>query len=141
MERPEPSSRHPLIVFLLLLCVVTGLGIAVDVTPAPGSLEAALLRWEVIAWAVALCGGAALILLGLALQPSDKHLVLGVLFEQVGVATLGPAAIIYSAAAVAAVGWSGLFPAAITFAFGVACLYRWFTLQRGIRKARRKPAA
>lgn len=138
MERPEPSSRHPLIVFLLGLCVLSGLGILLDVTPAPGSIEAALYRWEVVAWALALGGGATLVLVGLALQPNDERLVLGVLFEQVGVATLGPAAIIYSAAAVAAVGWSGFFPAAMTFTFGVACLFRWWTLQRQFRKASRR---
>lgn len=135
MQRPEPSSRHPLVVFLLILTMLSGITIVIG-GPSPGSIGAALPPWGVLLWALALSGGSALILIGLGLQPFDKHLVVGVLFEQVGVAMLGPAAIVYSAAALAAVGWTGAFPAGLTFGFGVSCLYRWFTLQRGINRAR-----
>ena len=136
MERPEPSSRHPLIVFLLILCVISGLTVAFG-APAPGSIEETLPRWGALAWGAALGLGALSTLIGLALQPFDRHLVSGVLFEQVGVASLGSAAILYSAAVAAVAGWTGAFPAFITFGFGVACLYRYYTLQRGIRRSRK----
>ena len=137
MERPEPSSRHPLIVFLLTLCVISGISITFG-APAPGSITEALPRWQVTAWALSLGLGALSILIGLILQPADKHLVTGVLLEQVGVASLGCAAILYSAAVVSAAGWSGVFPAIVTAGFGVALLYRWYTLQRGIRRSRQR---
>lgn len=131
MQRPEPSSRHPLIVFLLALCFISGAGIAFG-APAPGSIEDQLPRAGVYVWAAALSFGSAGILIGLALQKRHERMVNGVLFEQVGMVTLGFAAIIYSAAAFAAVGWSALLPAGITFTFGVACLYRWMSLQSQI---------
>jgi hypothetical protein len=128
VQRPEPSSRHPLIVFLLALCFISGAGIGIG-APAPGSIEEQLPRFGVYLWALALSLGAATILIGLALQKHNARMIAGVLFEQVGMVTLGFAAIIYSAAAFATVGWSALLPAGITFTFGVACLYRWMSLQ------------
>jgi hypothetical protein len=127
--KPEPSSRHPLVVFLLCLCFVAGAGIAVG-APAPGSVNDQLSRPGVYVWAFMLAAGAGVILLGLALQANHQRLVVGVLLEQIGVVALGFAAIIYSAAAFGVVGWSGVLPAGTTFTFGIACLYRWVSLQR-----------
>lgn len=129
MQKPEPSSRHPLIVFLLSLCFISGAGIAFG-APAPGSVEEQMTRAGVYGWAFFLAAGAGTVLVGLALQANHQRLVVGVLLEQVGVVALGFAAIIYSAAAFATVGLQGLLPAGITFTFGVACLYRWVSLQR-----------
>lgn len=129
MQKPEPSSRHPLIVFLLGLCVISGLGIGLG-APAPGSIEEQLPSVGVLVWALALGGGATTVLVGLALQANHQRLVVGVLLEQVGVVVLGFAAIIYSAAALVTVGWSGLLPAGTTLTFGIACLYRWVSLQK-----------
>jgi hypothetical protein len=127
--KPEPSSRHPLIVFLLSLCFLSGSGIALG-GPAPGSINEQLSREGVYLWATMLAAGAGTVLIGLALQANHARLVVGVLLEQVGVVALGFAAIIYSAAAFGVVGWSGTLPAGVTFTFGVACLYRWVSLQR-----------
>lgn len=129
IQKPEPSSRHPLIVFLLSLCLIAGAGIAIG-APAPGSIEEQMTRVGVYSWAFMLAAGAGVILIGLALQANHSRMVAGVLFEQVGMVSLGSAAIIYSAAAYTVVGWSGLLPAGTTFTFGLACLYRWVSLQR-----------
>lgn len=116
-------------VFLLCLCFVAGAGIALG-APAPGSIESQLPQFGVYTWGGALSLGAGVLLVGLALQANHERLIIGVLLEQVGVVALGFAAIIYGAAAFTAVGWSGIFPAGTTFTFGVACLYRWVSLQR-----------
>ena len=137
MERPEPTSRHSLIVFLLFFVFASGISVTFG-APAPGSIEEALPRWGVYAWGTALGLGALATLIGLYLQPSDARLVAGVLFEQVGVASLGSAAILYSAAVAGAAGWSGAFPAGVTFGFGVACIYRYIQLQRHVNRYRRQ---
>lgn len=134
MSKPEPSSRHPLIIFLLALSMVAGVAIEIADAPAPQSVQAQLPAWGVDLWGWALIVGSGIYLAGLYLQGRDR-LITGVLFEQVGVATLGPAAIVYAAAVFATVGWSGAYPAGITLGFGVSCLYRWWTLQRGIKRA------
>jgi len=138
VNKPEPSSRHPLIIFFLILTLVSGLSIELSADrTAPQSINAALPSWGVILWGYALIIGSAAVLAGLVLQGKAPRLVTGVLFEQVGLAMLGSAAIVYSAAVLAAAGWQGAYPAGITFGFGVACIYRWISLQRGILRARR----
>jgi hypothetical protein len=136
MNKPEPSSRHPLIIFFLLLTFVSGVSIELRLTDAPMSIVASLPIWGVALWGWALILGSTSLLIGLVLQGYDARLVSGVLFEQVGAATLGCAAIVYSAALMAVAGWSGVYPAGVTFGFGVACIYRWVSLQRGIARAR-----
>lgn len=136
IERPEPSSRHPLIVFLVSLCVVSGITmIAADV--APDSIEAQLPHLGVIAWALALVVGGGMVLAGLILQALAGRLLMGVLLEYVGIVTMGSAAILYSGAVFVATGVTGIFPAAIVLGFGVGCLYRWWTLQNGLKRARK----
>ena len=131
----QPSSRHPLVVFLLILCIVSGLTALVSDRP-PNSIETQLSVLWTRVWVFGLVVGPALFLFGLWLQPKRGKLLKGVLFEQVGVAALGAAAIVYAAAVIATAGVEGAVPAAIVFGFGVACAYRWWTLQQGINRAR-----
>lgn len=128
--RPEPSSRHPLIVFLLLLSVFSGLTY-LTTTRAPTSIEAQLGPVGVQLWAFGLFAGglvslAGLLLQGFPLKPRVFHY--GVLCELVGMATLWAPAIIYTVAVLAAVGLTAIGPAGPIFAFGVACLYRMISL-------------
>lgn len=138
MIKPEPSSRHPIVVFLLALCVVSGAGILLGDAPAPGSLNASLPFWEVRIWSGGLAVGGALTLWGLHLQGPKRPTKLrdGVLFEQAGMSLLGPAALIYGTAALAQVGLAALLPGGIVVALGVACVYRWVTLQRTVNQSK-----
>lgn len=139
MYRPEPSSRHPLIVFLLILAGASGAGILFGRQAAPGSIEEQLPPLGVKLWGAALLIGAITMLVALALQASTRpvRFTNGVLFEQVGMMSFGVTGIVYSAAAFATVGWGGIFPVIVTFGFGVACIYRWASIQKGIVTARR----
>lgn len=138
MIKPDPSSRHPLVVFLLALCLVSGAGIFLGDAPAPGSLQATLPEWEVLIWSGGLAFGALSTLIGLFLQAPKRPTRLrdGVIFEQIGMALLGPVAIIYGVAALGQVGIAALLPGGIILALGVACAYRWITLQRDINKSK-----
>lgn len=132
--RPEPSSRHPIVLFLLFLTLSYGVSVLFG-GPAPGSIEEQLDAVQVSVWGGTLAFGASTYLIALALQSSKRvrTFTTGVAFEQVGAASLGAAAILYSVAVVATVGWVGTFPAGTTFAFGAACIYRWITILRGVR--------
>ena len=141
MIKPDPSSRHPLVIFLLVLCVLGGAGILFQDVPAPGSIEASLPDWEVTVWAAALCLGGIITLAGVVMQGREARMRDGVLLEQYGVSLLGPAAAIYSVAAVAQVGLAAALPAGSVLALGVACVYRWFTLQRDVNRSKAVQAA
>jgi hypothetical protein len=130
------SSRHVLIVgFFLPLCVLSGVSILLRATPAPGSIEAFVPRIGVIVWAICLAGGAGLYLLATSMQPT--HPVTGVLLEQVAAVSLGVAATFYAIAAMVFGGWAALLPAGIILSLGLACLYRWFELQRWVTVQKR----
>jgi len=61
----------------------------------------------------------------------------GIFLEQIGLVAVGGGTLVYSTAIVATAGAQAFFPAAITLAFGLACLWRWWQLQRTIREAKR----
>jgi hypothetical protein len=131
--RLEPTSRHPLVIFFLGLILVSSFSIAFG-APAPGSVEEALPRIGVYLWAASLFVGAALILWGLALQPKlGKTSVTGATLEEVGMAMLAAAGILYAVAAFVAVGWSGLIPARSVFGLSLACGYRGRKIHKQIR--------
>lgn len=134
MIKPEPSSRHPLVLFLLLLCVVSGTGILARQSPAPGSIESQMSNWTVIAWAAMLLVGATATLVGMALQP--KRLRDGVLLEWVGMAALGPAALIYGGAILFQVGSGGFLSGGIIIGLGAACGWRFRTIWKTINKSK-----
>ena len=137
MQRPEPTSRHPLIVIFLIVIATSGLSVLLG-APAPGSVEEAVGSDGALAWGLALLLGSVLMLLGLILQPYDRLVAYGVFLELSGVGMLGWAAILYAGAAWQLVGASANFPAALTLGFGVACLWRWGSLIRGIWQERQR---
>ncbi|MEO6627863.1 MAG: hypothetical protein ABIP03_04775 [Aquihabitans sp.] len=138
--RPEPSSRHPIVVLFLLICLFSGAFLVLG-GPAPGSIEAQLSDFGSDAWGYSLAIGSFITLAGLAIQPYTRLLLAGVRLEVLGVTLLWPSAIVYTTAALSAVGWSAGLPAFFAAGFGVACFYRMFTLIRQIVRALRIQAA
>jgi hypothetical protein len=133
--RPEPSSRHPIVLFFLAFVALYGLTVILG-AKAPNPIEARLDQLQVRVWGVSLFGGGGAFLIGLVLQSTTRVATFtkGVAFEQVGAASMGAAAILYSVALMAAAGWSGAFSAGTTLAFGAACIYRWIDILLGIRE-------
>lgn len=134
MIKPEPSSRHPLVLFLLLLCFVSGSGILARQAPAPGSIDEQMATWTVLAWAAMLVLGALFTLIGMAMQP--KRLRDGVLLEWIGMASLGPAALIYGVAIIFEVHSQGLLSAGIIIGLGLACGWRFRTIWISINQSK-----
>lgn len=139
--RLEPSSRHPIVIYMLGLLIVSSGTIGFG-APAPGSVNEALPRWGVYAWAASLFIGSVLILIGLKLQEYiGWRSVNGALSEQVGMAMLAAAGILYATAALVAVGWPAVIPGGLVYGLSGACGYRWWTIRAQVqayvdRKAR-----
>lgn len=133
MKRPEPTSRHPLIYFLMVLCVMSGLRIVLGAS-APGSVEAGLFSWQVKLWGAGLGGGATMFLIGVALQPHDgaPKVRTGIVLEQLGCAFLCAACTVYAACILEATRSEGLFPAGVILVFALASGLRWRSIQRHV---------
>lgn len=127
------SSRHPFQLFLLALCIVSGLPTLLGANPGPASIEALLPELMVRVWSFMLVVGAAISLIGAAL----KNRVNGILVEQVGLVMVGVAAVFYAFGIFIVIGFQvGAISASIILGFGAACLYRWYQLQRYIKAVR-----
>ena len=129
MIRLEPTSRHPIVLFFLVLLLTSSFTIGLG-APAPGSVEEALPHWGVITWAAVLGLGSLSIMIGLWMQPRPYHNLTGALLEQVGMAMLGAGGILYSIAAIAAVQWSGVIPAGLVAGLAAACVYRYLSIRK-----------
>ena len=122
-------SRHPFQLFILTLCLITGVPVLVGNAPAPGSLEDAMPDFVFLGWNIALVAGSAVALVGSMVQ---KNRVTGILLEQWGLVAVGMAAIVYGILIPFVAHWGGAISASIIFGFGVACLWRWWQLQKYI---------
>lgn len=133
---PLRSQSDPRAVFILSLCVVSGAPLVFGAIK-PGSLEDLVNPFVVRAWGVSLVIGAVVTLLGM----SYRKALVGILLEQVGSVAVGGASIFYSAAILIAAGLGGAVAAAIVFGWGISCLYRWYQLERLIRKTEHRVKA
>jgi hypothetical protein len=131
--RLEPTSRHPIVIFMLGLLIFSGFSVAFG-APAPGSVNEALPRWGVQLWGGSLFFGGVSVLIGLKMQEYlGKRSVSGALLEQVGMSTLAAAGTLYSVAAVAVAGWPALIPAGLVLGLAAACGYRWWQIRGQIK--------
>lgn len=131
----KPAARYPAdprAVFILALSVFGGLT-ALALHAAPGSLEAVVPRWGVIAWGLTLTLGSAAALVGMAMQTLN-----GVIIEQVGSVMVGVATTFYSVLAFVTIGLDAVQSVGIILAWGLACFIRWAQLQALIVTAYRK---
>lgn len=122
--------RNPFEVFLLVACVVSGIGLLAG-PGTPGSIEALVSDTLTTSWGVVLLVGALLALAGGASRASSN----AVIVQQVGLGLVGTAAPLYSLAVFLSVGPSATFPGLTVLAFGAACWVRWWQLQKDINDA------
>ena len=128
---PLHTGRHPFQTYLCVLCIVSGLPIIIGHVGA-SSIESQMPFWLAYCWGWALFLGAAIGLVG-AYWPGEYDSALTI--ERAGLAMLGTAAALYAIVILTVDGWDRLIPAAITFAFGFACIRRALDIGRIIRLA------
>lgn len=123
------AARHPYAVYLLALCVLSGLlallGTATGQPTEPPAVAAAVPEWARLAWySLLICGGS-LALLGV-LWPHQRivDLVTGLLWERRGVYGLTLGAALYGVALIALDGPVSKVSGALTVGFAVASAMR-----------------
>ncbi len=123
------NSRHPDELFLLFLCLISGITIVFGDAPAPGTIEAALPGWAATVWGIALLLGPLTTLIGI-FWPHRLRKTDGLIVEQVGQMVTGVTAIFYAVILTLAAWPAAVVAGAITLAFGLARLWRWWQIQR-----------
>lgn len=139
---PFHAGRHPFQTYLLALCSIAGVPLIFGRTNS-GSVEELLPGAVAIGWGFVLCVGALVALVGSywpirgdKLDPRSYATALTI--ERVGLAFVGPGALVYAAIIVLVAGWSGVFVAAITAGFGWAAVRRQRDVARVFGKAIRE---
>lgn len=132
--KPDPLGhpRHPLVIYLLTLALVTGVT-SLAGTGTAGSVEAELDRVAVIGWSAALAAGSATVLLGMFWQGDPRT---GLVLKGWGYYALTLAALVYALVLVERFGPAGAMPVAATIAgFAVACGVMARRIRRVIKAA------
>lgn len=123
------TARHPLAIYLLGLCLVSGvgalIGTAVGHPTEPPAVIAAVPEWARLGWYALLIVGAGVALVGI-IRPHRRltDLVGGLLWERFGVTGLGLGAALYGVALVALDGWVSKEAGVVTLLFALACAVR-----------------
>jgi hypothetical protein len=127
-------SRHPFQVFILSLCVISGVPIVIGLKPPPGSLQEFVPPLILEVWGFCLVIGALMGLIGAAWRDRGN----GLIVEQLGLTLVGLACCFYAVI----LGYytldrGGLFSAAITLGFGLSCLVRAWQIQQYLKRVHR----
>ncbi len=122
------AGRHPFEIFTLILGFITGLPRLFGAIPAPNSITALLPPVLVLAWSFVLVAGCGVALAGVWWRSR----AIGLILEQLGLAFVGVACLVYSSVALISLGLNASIPIGIVAAFGVSCLVRWRQIQRTI---------
>lgn len=128
---PIRAGRHPFQVYILGLCVVSGVPVVAGLA-TPSSLERALPPWLVFTWSLFLLVGAAVALIGVYWP---RSVLTALTTERIGLALVGVAAYIYGPLLFVRLSWPGLLAAVIIVAFGGSCIRRARDIGRIIQTA------
>jgi len=127
-----PAARYPpdpRALFVLSLCVAVGVPL-IFANATPGTIASKLDPPLIVVWGLMLSAGSLVTLLGVLRQS-----VGGIITEQVGSVAVGGACMIYAVAIWLSVRWAGAVPMVIVFGWGLSCFWRWYQLQRLMKKA------
>ena len=117
---PLRAGKHPFQIYLLTLCVITGLPVVLGIA-TPASIEESLPEWLVFLWSLCLLIGSAVALIGVYWP---RSLATALTTERIGLALVGTAALVYGPFVWFRLGLDGLLAGAIIMAFGGSCIKR-----------------
>lgn len=115
---PIKWSRSPLQIFLLVLCILSGLVIVMDRSDSKVIQEMGE-PWASL-WGVCLVAGSIIAIVG----AFWKNKITGMLIERSGTVLLGGASFLWPILAVKIVGLDAAYPAAVTLMFSFACVWQ-----------------
>jgi hypothetical protein len=121
-------QTDPRAVFILTLCVVTGLPL-IFAHVTPGSFQELLPFWVIRLWGISLVVGCLVTLLGMGFREK----LWGLLTEQVGSIAVGSVSLFYATAVLIVAGRTGITAAGFVVGWALSCFYRYWQLEHLIR--------
>ena len=121
MQPTHAASRHPLVSFLLGLCMATGF-VQLVADARPGSIQEQLDPGMQVFWSALLLGGALLALVGIWWRGPNVKIALEV--ESLGMTSLAVAGIVYAIAIILVAPVTGAFTWGVVLTFALACIAR-----------------
>lgn len=128
---PPPPARHPDTVFLLALCLFSGI-LQLLGGARSNSIATLLPFWLTASWAALLVIGAATTLAGVFW----RYRITGLLLELAGRVCFAPAALIYGGAVIVVAGPSGILAAGPFVGFAASSLWRVRQIHAAIGEVR-----
>lgn len=122
------TNTDPRAVFILTLCIVTGLPLIAGIVQ-PGSFEELLPSIIVRLWGISLVLGCGVTLFGM----SRNSKLYGMQMEQVGSVAVAAVSLFYATAVFIVAGSSGITAAGFIIGWAISCLYRYWQLEHLIR--------
>jgi hypothetical protein len=123
-------------VFFMILCLFAGIPLALG-APAPSSVVAALPVLVIRLWGVTLALGGVTSLVGIAMRHATRSrlFIEGLIIEGAGLVALASAAATFATVIIVVnATWSAAFGTATYFMFVAACIFRFRTIRRVVRK-------
>lgn len=129
--KPDPLGvpRHALVVYLLGLCIISGLSNLLG-EPTAGSVESTLRPEVQVTWSVILVLGGGASLVGMYWQGDPRT---GLLMKRFGYMSLAIAAAAYAGVLILLVGDQARFIGGIVIGFAFACMYATWVVNKAIR--------
>lgn len=115
---PLKWTRSPLQIFLLILCVFSGLLIMTNHSESQ-VIHSMGEPWSTL-WGAFLLLGSLIALLGIYW----KNQITGMLIERSGIVLLGGASLIWPILVLSKIGWAGIIAAIFTLGFSAACVWQ-----------------
>jgi hypothetical protein len=134
---PKPRlAADPRAVFILTLCIVTGLPLILGQIQ-PGSFQELIPNIIIRLWGLSLVLGCIITLLGMS--KNDK--LWGVLTEQIGSVAVASTSLFYATAVLIVAGKDGITAAGFIIGWALSCFYRYWQLEHIVRVEALKRAA
>jgi hypothetical protein len=128
-SNPYPTSRHPLVIFLLLLCMISGIPALLGVAE-PQSIQDTLPAPLRLGWCAMLTFGPVVAIAGIVRDNLSSAITL----EQIGCVSLGGSSITYGVALLQSNGEGALQAGAIIVVFGLFVLARVVQLRNWVNR-------
>lgn len=124
-------SRHPFQIYILALCLLTGIPTMLGIAPKPGAIESLVPPLIAVVWSYTLVIGAAMGLGGSFWRNRGTGLIL----EQLGLSFAGYSCLFYAVILVV-YAWAqgGLVAASVITGFGLSCLIRSHQIQQYLNR-------
>lgn len=129
-------SEMPFEVLITLMCLFSGLPMALGILPSPSSVLSTLPVWAIRCWGVMLSVGGLTTIIGLLMSHATRNrkFVEGLYIEGGGMLILGSGALVFGLTIMAAAGMRSIFSVCVYLALTASCFFRFRTAKQTVRK-------